>query len=297
MSAFAQSSVTSLTELTQIDQYLYDQESVFDDLIEGTEKGVHWANQVGEKTEYSIIYIHGFSASRGEVAPLPEIIAKRLNANIYYTRLTGHGRSNDAMAEASMQDWLNDTEQAYKIGSMIGDKIIVLGTSTGGTLTAWLAMQDFADSLHALIMISSNFGVRDKKAYLLPYRLGMALAKMINGPYHSFDVANPLHAKYWTEKYPLEAVIPMLELVRHVNSLDFSKLSLPHLNIYSDQDEVIEPSAIRRYHRQLGGSKNRLVAVKSESDCGHHVLAGDACSPSTTIETADLIMDFLNGLN
>lgn len=286
-----------INDIKAIDAYLEDQEQRYTDIVDGTQKQVHWADQVGQKTEYSIIYMHGFSASRGEVAPLSEIIAKHLKANVFYTRLSGHGRSVEAMGEPDVDDWLEDSKEAYKIGSMIGDKVIAIGTSTGGTLIAWLAHQDFADSLHSAVMISSNFGVRDKKAYLLPYRLGMKIAKWINGPYWRFEVQNELHAKYWTEKYPLDAVVPMIELVKMVNKLDRSEISIPHLNIYSRSDEVINPSQIERYHQELGGQQNQLVEVKSESNCGNHVLAGDACSPTTTDDMAQIIKEFLAKLS
>ncbi|MDD4273595.1 MAG: hypothetical protein PHG14_07705 [Desulfobacter postgatei] len=38
------------------------------------------------------VYIHGFSATRKETAPLSDLVAKTLNANLFYTRLSGHGR-------------------------------------------------------------------------------------------------------------------------------------------------------------------------------------------------------------
>jgi len=283
-------------QLDNIDDYLKSKEAIYSDIVENTEKVVHWAGEAGQKTEFSIIYIHGFSASRQEVMPLPELVAKAFNANVYYTRLNGHGRSVEAMGEPSMQDWIDDTVEAYEIGQTIGEKVIVIGTSTGGTLLAWLEQQDFADALFASILISPNFDVRDKKAYLLPYSLGMTVAKWINGPYYRFEVQNEIHAKYWTEKYPLEAVVPMVELVNEVYYMERSHITLPHLIIYSDKDEVIDPKAIKRYFSQLGGNQNQLNEVVSQSVCGNHVLAGDACSPETTEEVTQSITSYINSL-
>ena len=58
------------------------------------------------QTELALVYLHGFSASRQETAPLSEDLARQLGANLFVTRLSGHGRSPQAMGEPSVRDWL-----------------------------------------------------------------------------------------------------------------------------------------------------------------------------------------------
>nr|WP_287339345.1 hypothetical protein [Mesorhizobium sp.] len=91
---------------------------------------------VHARTPLSIVY----SASKGEVRPLPDEVADQLDANLY-TRLTGHGQGGAAMADGSVNAWINDYEEALAIGRAIGDKVIVIATSTGGSLAAWAATQ------------------------------------------------------------------------------------------------------------------------------------------------------------
>ena len=38
------------------------------------------------------MFLHGWSSCRRECDPLPELLAKSLDANLYYGRLSGHGR-------------------------------------------------------------------------------------------------------------------------------------------------------------------------------------------------------------
>ena len=46
-------------------------------------KEIVWAfPQSKAKTPYSIVYVHGFSATKGEVRPLPDKIAAELGANV-----------------------------------------------------------------------------------------------------------------------------------------------------------------------------------------------------------------------
>ena len=104
------------------------------DLRPGLEKSIIWAGKPNHRTRYAIVYIHGFSASKEELRPVPDLIAAHLGANIFYSRLTGHGRTAEAMREANVSAWNQDLAEAFEIGTMIGDQVIILSCSTGGTL-------------------------------------------------------------------------------------------------------------------------------------------------------------------
>ena len=123
---------------TDLDAYLVKREANTPNLRAGLGREIIWAFPSSKaKTPISIVYVHGFSASKGEVRPLPDLVAKALGANLYYTRLTGHGQDGAAMATATVNDWVNDYAEAMAIGRAIGEKVIVMGTSTGGGLITW----------------------------------------------------------------------------------------------------------------------------------------------------------------
>ncbi|TIX10328.1 MAG: alpha/beta hydrolase, partial [Mesorhizobium sp.] len=83
--------------------YLAREEAAVPNIRDGLEKEIIWANpMVHAKTPLAMVYIHGFSASKGEVRPLPDDVADELGANLFYTRLTGHGQDGAAMAEGSV---------------------------------------------------------------------------------------------------------------------------------------------------------------------------------------------------
>jgi alpha-beta hydrolase superfamily lysophospholipase len=124
----------SLQLPADLDQYLAASEARYPDITANTEKIIIWAYPDKRKTALSVIYPQGFSATRQETAPLSDEIAKQLGANLFYTRLTGHGRSGAAMAEASVNDWLNDSQEALQIGAQLGEHVVVIATSTGATL-------------------------------------------------------------------------------------------------------------------------------------------------------------------
>ena len=73
-----------------LDVYLSEKESLFVDIKQNTEKTIYWFdNDIKKPTKISFVYIHGFSSSRQEISPVLENMAKKLSANVYFTRLTG----------------------------------------------------------------------------------------------------------------------------------------------------------------------------------------------------------------
>ncbi|MEP3332842.1 hypothetical protein [Sedimentitalea sp.] len=88
--------------------YFESIESRYPDITPGTEKRVVWAGQSETRTPISILYLHGFSATSEEIRPVPDRIAQELGANLVFTRLRGHGRGGEAMAGATVADWMYD---------------------------------------------------------------------------------------------------------------------------------------------------------------------------------------------
>jgi esterase/lipase len=262
--------------LSTLDGALAQSESNYPDIVKGTEKQIVWHAQPGVKTPISIVYLHGFSATHKELSPMTENLAQRLGANTFYSRLRGHGRSDDAMAEATTNDWKADAREAYEIGALIGDKVLFIGTSTGGTLSTWLMTQPFIDSNKVLanILISPNFAINGSGTWILKSSVGMWFAKLISGDYRGFTPQNDFHAMYWTERYPMEALQPMLALLDDVDDIDKSKITTPHLLVYSPKDAVIDvEKAIETVDEMLSASVTKIPFTTS-TDPAQHVLVG-----------------------
>ena len=85
--------VALVQDSKDITQYLKDSEAKFaEDLKPGLEKGIEWYDSSAhDKTKISIVYFHGWSSSRRDTAPTIDILARRLKANVYFTRLHAHG--------------------------------------------------------------------------------------------------------------------------------------------------------------------------------------------------------------
>jgi pimeloyl-ACP methyl ester carboxylesterase len=277
--------------------YLAKEEARVAGIRDGLEKEIIWADPlVHARTRLSIVYIHGFSASKGEVRPLADEVADQLDANLFYTRLTGHGQDGNAMATGSVNAWINDYEEALAIGRAIGDKVIVIATSTGGSLATWAASQPGAsDGVEAIAFISPNFGVRAKGADILTLPWGRQIAEMVSGKERSFTPRNALHEKFWTTRYPMAATLPLVALTQLAYGAPVEKARIPALFIFSDSDKVVLPDRTREIAGRWGAAQE-LVPVDDTGDPDNHVLAGDALSPSTTAFLAERIVVWVKAL-
>ena len=267
-----------------LDQYLENKESRFSDLKKDVQKKIIWFRKKNTKTNISIVYIHGFSASLEEVRPLPDLIGKDIKANIFYTRLTGHGRSSDAMGLSSISNWVNDLHEAIEIGSRIGQKVILISTSTGGTLSAISALnENLSKKVLGYIFISPNFGINHQFANLISWPYSEYWLHLLIGKVRTIKSRNELDKKFWTLSYPTKALIPMARLVKKINNEDFSNVNNPALFYFSLDDKVVEPKKTVKFSKNWGG-KTKIINVKmSEFDDKYsHVIAGDILSPQQT---------------
>jgi esterase/lipase len=282
--------------LSDFDQYLADAEVKYPDIVPGTEKTIVWANAEKTKTPLSIVYIHGYSATRQETVPLSDEIAAQLGTNLFYTRLSGHGRSSAAMAEPTVNDWLNDTMEAFEIGKRLGDKVIVIGVSTGGPLAAWLAEQPNTDDALAYILMSPNFAPRNSNAEILTLPWAKQLAPLILGNEYSWTPQNADHAKYWTHSYPSISLVTMMGLVKFVRESDLESIKKPVLVIYSPHDQVVNSTEVERRYAQIGSQVKEIQAIEDSGNSENHVLAGNILAPKNTEAVKKLILDFISRL-
>jgi esterase/lipase len=279
-----------------LDRYLADQEGRFDDIVPGTEKKIVWAEAPGVQTDIALAYVHGFSATRQETAPLAERVAAKLGANLYYTRLTGHGRSGAAMLEGDVAAWLGDTHEAFEIGKRLGRAVVMMGASTGGTAVTWLATRPEVEQLKACVLISPNFAPADWTANILTWPGGRWLGERIIGKERRWQAENELHEQFWTTRYPTAVLVPMMHMVKGIRALDLATVRTPVQVIYAPGDQVVSPRAIVKAFGAIGAERKKLVPFTRSEDPSQHVLAGDILSPGTTEAVAALIHHFLCGL-
>jgi pimeloyl-ACP methyl ester carboxylesterase len=264
-------------------------------LVPGTEKRIRWQTP-GEKTEFAIVYLHGFSGTRQGLAPVPDRLAEALSANLFETRLAGHGRASGGLEAVRAEDWLEDAAEALAIGSRLGERVIVLGTSTGATLAMAMAGEPAMEDVAAIIMVSPNFRPFDPTSAWITRPGGPWLLRMLVGDSHSFEPANDQQARFWTTTYPSSAIVEMMRLVDFVDAKLPLRLGQPLLTLYSAHDLVVSPAATLEALDLLDAPMKEVIEVGEVGDRMNHLLAGDILSPESTDRITNIVTDFVLSL-
>lgn len=265
------------SEALQLEKYIADNEAKHK-LKPDNEARIVWFNDsTKEKTEYAVVYLHGFSASQEEGDPVHREFAKKFGCNLYLARLAEHGiDTSDALANyTAVKSWRSAVE-AYTIGKQLGKKVILMSTSTGGTLALKLCTE-FPD-IAANIMLSPNIAINDPNAWLLNNHWGLQIAHVVVGRHRVADDTTALYKQYWNQRYSTNSLVQLEELLEStMKESTFKKVTQPTLMLYyfkdkDNQDPVVKVSAMKRMFVQLGtpDSLKREVAIPN---AGNHVLA------------------------
>lgn len=261
-------------------------------LVPGTEKRITWFGE-GKRTHYSILYLHGFSATRQETAPLAATVAGALGANLFETRLAGHGRERDLLADVRAEDWLRDAVEALSIAAQIGERVVVIGTSTGATLAAAMLGHPAMHAVDTIVMVSPNFVPRDPGAVWLTRPAGPLLARLLVGETRSWEPHNDAQARFWSTTYPTASAVEMMRLVDLANQQLPAEIPQRLLMFYSEDDTVVSPEAAVSVFEKTTAPQKKAIEIVDPGDPSHHVLAGDVLSKHKTREVAEVIVEFI----
>src|SRR6187549_1996826 len=261
----------------QLEQYIANNEAKHK-LKPDNEARVLWFNDsTKEKTEYAVVYLHGFSASQKEGDPVHYDFAKKFGCNLYLARLAEHGiDTTDALANYTAEKSWGSAVEAYTIGKQLGKKIILISTSTGSTLALKLCAE-FPD-IAANIMMSPNIAINDRNAWMLNNHWGLQIANLIEGKHRTSEDTTALAAQYWNRSYSTGSLVQLEELLEStMKESTFKKVTQPTLLLYyfkdkDHQDPVVKVSAMKRMFVQIAtpDSLKRQVDIPNAED---HVLA------------------------
>jgi esterase/lipase len=260
-------------EPVALEKYISDHEAMHKVKPDNEARIIWFNDSLKEKTEYAVVYLHGFSASQEEGDPIHYEFAQKFGCNLYLSRLAEHGIDTiEPMANLTADKLWNSAKEAYAIGKRLGKKVILLSTSTGGTLALKLATE-YPD-IAGLILLSPNIAINDSKAWLLNNPWGLQIAHLVKGKYNIAADTTAIYKQYWDYKYRMEAAVALEELLETtMKSSLFEKITQPVLLLYyykdeEHQDPVVKVSAMKRMFKQLGtpDSLKREMAVPNAGD-------------------------------
>lgn len=224
------------------------------------ESKIFWANdRMKDKTAYCLLYLHGYAASWYEGNPVHIDFARRYGMNLYAPLLASHGiDTTEALMDMTPDRLYDSAKEALVAAQVLGDKVILMSTSTGGTLSLKLAAE-FPELMDGLILLSPNIEINNPAAFLLSKPWGLQVARSVfDGKYR---VTNPdsssVDCQYWNCKQRLESSVYLQQLVEATMTKEtFENVAEPlFLGYYykdeEHQDPTVKVDAMLRMFDQL----------------------------------------------
>lgn len=275
-----------------VGEYVINHESAIKIKPDNEARIIWYNDSIKNKTEYCLLYLHGFSASWYEGNPTHIHIAQKLKANLYLSRLAGHGLQDpDAFLQMTPDNLYETAKEALAVAHALDKKVIIMSTSTGGTLSLKLAA-DFPDKIQGLIMLSPNIRINNSAAFLLDKHWGITVARQTAGGslYRNLGPGLPAEEKYWYRKYRWEGTVYLQKLISTtMKKAVFQKVTQPVFVGYyyrdeEHQDPVVKVSAILKMFDELGTSAEQKEKVAFPNANTHVIGCNDFSGCSLEVE-------------
>jgi pimeloyl-ACP methyl ester carboxylesterase len=206
------------------------------------------------------------------------------------------------MINLTADEYWESAKRSLAIGKQLGNKVILMGTSTGGTNALQLAAA-YPNDVAALILLSPNIAINNDKAYLLNNPWGLQIAKLVSGSdYVVAKDQRDIYKQYWYPKYPLQAAVALQEMLEtSMNKETFKKVKQPTLMLYYykdrvHQDSVVSVSAMLRMFQKLGTPKD-AKHKQAMPEAGDHVIGSYIKSKDVEGVEKEIQKFFLHTLN
>jgi esterase/lipase len=283
-------------DLVALSNWIDTKEAQVEDLKKGNEGRIEFFDSIPKKTEYSVIYFHGFSASSEEGAPFHTDVAKHFKANLYLPRLFGHGVGGEnPLRDFTADTYLESAREALAVAKTLGEKVIVLGTSNGGTLSLLLGTDP---QIVSIGLFSPNIRIKDPNASLITLPWGLNLASFVAGSdYHQMQNVVSPKENFWTTRYHIQALTHVQKLLEVAMTPEtFAKIKVPVFMGYyykneANQDDVVSVAAMLEMFEELGTSAAQKEKM-AFPETGDHVMTSYLTSKDVESVTKETIRFF-----
>jgi len=241
------------------------------------EARIIWADDSSKaRTRYAVVYLHGFTASQEEGDPVHVNVANHIGANLYLSRLSEHGLQGDnALMKMTATSLWESAKDAYAIAKKLGDSVIIMGTSTGGTLALMLAAEQYPE-IAGLMLLSPNIEINESLAFMLNDPWGLQIARYVKkGETMAAKDTTAIYRRYWNSPYRIEGVVELQQLLEDkMTDQTFRAVKQPLLLMYYFRDEVHQDSVVKVSAMQdmFGKVSSQVKKKVPIPNAGDHVI-------------------------
>ncbi len=259
-----------------LDNYLKNSEISLGDVPEEAQKKIIWSNEEKNKTEIAIAFLPGFSTTNFQQKEFFDKLSKDLNANIFLSRLSGHGREHPGSKQMSAENYLNDTSEAIEIAKRIGNKVILIGFSLGGALTTAASFdEELSKDLHGVVLFAPAYVGTLRNISLWLY--AGSFLDIINLDCNDYinDQKKYDCTKYSTNVFETSDGVEGGHIMSAVAEKNFSENKIPALTFFDYDDDVLNSYETKKRLDNWGNKKSKIVIIESgEKDITQHFIVG-----------------------
>ncbi|MCW8916077.1 MAG: alpha/beta fold hydrolase [Magnetovibrio sp.] len=235
-----------------------------------------------------VLLVHGFLASPEELRAYGLKLSE-MGYAVMGVRLAGHGTSPWDLKTREWSDWLRSLQRGYRILSAFTDQVVVVGFSTGGSLSLVFAA-DGAPKLCGVASVSAPLHFRNRKMAFVPLVHGLnKLASWLP----NFEDIIPFrentseHPDINYRSIPVHALYQLRQLTEHLRE-QLEHVHTPTLIIQGDNDPVVNPASGSEIFDAIHHPEKSLHWIKADRHGIFHENIGDTQKIITTfIEQCD----------
>lgn len=240
-------------------------------LIPGAEPWSHDGGPVG------VLVLHGFTGNPGSMRELAGRLAAQ-GHTVDLPLLPGHGTTVDDMILTGWDDWLATAEARYADLAERCQKVVVVGLSMGGALTAWLGSEypEIAGLVCINAVVSVPPGMREAVGEVMVS--GADRMDAIGS-----DIADPDAHESAYSATPLAPLLTMFDAAATLGDR-LTRITSPMLIVTSTEDHVVPPANSDLLATSVSGPVERLRCERS-----YHVVTQDYDKEAVFAATVDFV--------
>ena len=262
-----------------IESYIAEKEMLFQNTNPRAKKKIIWFDDTKVKTEYSIVYLHGSFATGVQQEDVLVKIAKRLEANLFISRLTGHGSGFESTKSIEAKNFLEDAAEAVAVGNKIGNKVILMGFSAGGTF-ALMATKDqkLNKKIDHLVLVAPWTPKLTLPYFIAATGLFFKSQYKFNFP-RMFNLSNEEWGPFWVNEFHRTLPRQLWVAAFSGRKLKFQETTIPLLVFYEEKDKVVNAVGVKKIFEQWKGPKKIINNDTNLGGFNYHDIIGILNSP------------------
>lgn len=206
---------------------------------------------------HGALVLHGFTGTPQSMLGVAHALADAGFA-VELPRLPGHGTSVEDMVTTSWEDWSGAAEAAYEKLAANCDRVVVVGLSMGGTLTAWLATRH--PEIAGIVVIN---GMIEPAPPALRQMLDMMVDQNVTEvPAIGSDIALPGSTEVSYDRVPVSCTMSLLNELEALKG-QLGAITSPVLILTSPEDHVVPPVSSDTLAAGVAGPAERVTLARS----------------------------------